>query len=93
MNKDNDKEYRFLLFGAFGQKNSVEALKNVKDFLERYLKDLYELKTIDVTKDSKFALEKGVYFTPMLIMTHPLPEAYLAGDMSDYERMKKTIVG
>lgn len=91
MEKDRER-YRLLLFVAAGQKNSVKAQKNIDTFLEKYLKNSYELKVIDVTRDSKIALEKGVYFTPMLIITQPLPETYLAGDMSDEEQLKQTIL-
>ncbi len=88
----NPEEYRLLLFVATGQKNSIKAQTNTERFLKQHLKDQYVLKIIDVTEDPKLALDKGVYFTPMLMVSSPLPEAYLAGDMSDENELINTIL-
>ena len=87
--------YRFLLFVAKNQYNSIQAEKNIEKICRKYLKDNiyydYYLNVVDVFSDPELAIENNVYVTPMLVMSSPLPEAYIAGDMSDTDNVLKAL--
>ncbi len=92
MASESEPFHHFMLFIAGDQNNSLKAQKNIKRFFEKHMLDRHELIIVDVIKNPKMALEKGVYFTPMLIMAYPDSETSLAGDMSDEKALEKLFV-
>ena len=79
----SDKPYQLMLFVATDQPNSVRARQNLLQICEAAVPGRYHLDIIDVVKEPELALEKGVYLTPMLIVTAPSPPVYVSGDMSE----------
>jgi circadian clock protein KaiB len=67
--------------------NSLRAIKNLKELLENELKDLYELRVIDVLKNPKLAEEDKILATPTLTKVLPLPLRKIIGDLSDKEKV------
>ena len=58
---------------------------------EEHFNDNYELEIIDVHQQPSVAKKENIIALPLLIKKHPLPEKRLIGDMSDMERVLKSI--
>ena len=56
-----------------------------------FLNENYELEIIDVHQQPLVAMKENIIALPLLIKKHPLPEKRLIGDMSDMERVLKSI--
>jgi len=71
--------------------NSSRAITNIKDLFETHLKDQYELNIIDVYQQPQVAKTVDIIALPLLIRKMPLPERRLIGDMSDREKLIKSL--
>ena len=90
--KRNDYDpYVFRLFVTGASPNSLRAITNTKNICEEYLNENYELEIIDVHQQPLVAKEENIIALPLLIKKYPLPEKRLIGDMSDMERVLKSI--
>ncbi|MBF0468176.1 MAG: circadian clock protein KaiB [Desulfamplus sp.] len=87
-----DKKYQFILFVANSQHNSVKAIFNIKQFCKNYLEDDYYLEIVDILNNHDLAVAKGVYITPMLIVDSHHPPSYMAGDLSDANKIKMELL-
>jgi circadian clock protein KaiB len=83
--------YIFRLYITGASPNSSRAISNIKNICENYLKDQYELSVIDVYQQPQIAKTVDIIALPLLIRKMPLPERRLIGDMSDKERVLKSI--
>jgi circadian clock protein KaiB len=77
--------YFFCLYVSGSTSKSAKAVTNIKRFCERYLKDRYDLKVIDVFQQPDLARHEGLVALPTLIKRLPLPLRRLIGDLSDQE--------
>jgi circadian clock protein KaiB len=77
--------YSLCLYVSGSTSKSALAVTNVKRFCERYLKDRYDLKVIDVFQQPDLARHEGLVALPTLIKRLPLPLRRLIGDLSDQE--------
>ena len=75
--------YVFRLFVAGNESNSTQARINLTRLCEEHLKGHYRIDIVDVLKHAASALKYRVLLTPMLIMTKPLPEVSLLGNLND----------
>ena len=71
--------------------NSLRAIANTRELCEEHFNDNYELEIIDVHQQPSVAKQENIIALPLLIKKHPLPEKRLIGDMSDMERILKSI--
>jgi len=71
--------------------NSLRAIANTRELCEEHFNDNYELEIIDVHQQPSVARQENIIALPLLIKKHPLPEKRLIGDMSDMERILKSI--
>ena len=62
---------------------SQQALANVGHICNKYLKNHYQLKIIDLYQRPELAAKFQVVATPTLIKDHPLPLRHLIGNLSD----------
>jgi circadian clock protein KaiB len=69
----------------------LRAIANTKNLCEEYIRDDYDLEVIDVYQQPVVAKEENIIALPMLVRKHPLPEKRLIGDMSDIDRVLKSI--
>jgi circadian clock protein KaiB len=69
----------------------LRAIANTKNLCEEYIRDDYDLEVIDVYQQPYVAKEENIIALPMLVRKHPLPEKRLIGDMSDIDRVLKSI--
>ena len=90
-NKIDNDQYVFRLYVTGASPNSLRAIANSKFIFEKYLSENYELEIIDVHQQPLFAKEDNIVALPLLIKKHPLPEKRLIGDMSDIEKVLKSI--
>ena len=89
--KSYDDPYIFRLYVTGASPNSLRAIANPKDLCEESFNENYELEIIDVHQQPSVAREENIIALPLLIKKHPLPEKRLIGDMSDMERILKSI--
>lgn len=78
--------YKFILFLAGDQPNSILARKNFKEVCAE-LEGEYELEIVDVLKDAKPALQHGIVVTPALLVLEPKPKVVIAGSLNDRARV------
>jgi circadian clock protein KaiB len=89
--KSYDDPYIFRLYVTGASPNSLRAIANTKELCEEHFNDNYELEIIDVHQQPSVARKENIIALPLLIKKHPLPEKRLIGDMSDMERVLKSI--
>ena len=89
--KTNDDPYVFCLYITGASPNSLRAITNTKNIFEEHLSQNYELEIIDVHQQPLIAAEENIIALPLLIKKYPLPEKRMIGDMSDMERVLKSI--
>lgn len=87
----DDDPYVFRLYVTGASPNSLRAIANTKNIFEEHLPKNYELEIIDVHQQPAVAKEDNIIALPLLIKKYPLPEKRLIGDMSDIERVLKSI--
>ena len=89
----NSKVYAniFRLYITGASPNSARAITNLKKIFERYLKGQYELNVIDVYQHPQIVAKVNIVALPLLVRTMPLPERRLIGDMSDGEKVLKSL--
>ncbi|MCB0061196.1 MAG: hypothetical protein KDE19_03745 [Caldilineaceae bacterium] len=83
--------YRFLLFIAGTERNSVLAHKNIEALCQSELAGQYELQVVNVFQDHTLALEYRVLVTPCLIMLEPKPSVMIAGTLQDTEQLRMAL--
>jgi circadian clock protein KaiB len=79
--------YALTLFVSGASESSAQAIANVRDICDGYLKGRYNLDIVDLHQEPNLAGEHHVLATPTLIKDHPLPSRMLVGDMSDHPRI------
>ncbi|MGZ3767461.1 MAG: circadian clock KaiB family protein, partial [Mucilaginibacter sp.] len=79
------------LFVAGASPNSTRAISNLKVILETYLKDNYELEIIDVYQQPEKAEYERMIALPLLIKQSPGIERKLIGDMSNTDKVLKSL--
>ena len=89
--KSKDFPYIFRLYITGASPNSSRAITNFKNICESYLKGQYELNIIDVYQQPQVAKTVDIVALPLLIRKMPLPERRLIGDMSDGEKVRKSL--
>ena len=61
----------------------LNAVNTLRDFLGQELDQNFELEVIDVMKDPAHALKEGVFATPTLLRSFPLPPLRMVGDFTN----------
>ena len=90
--QNNSKEgFVFRLYITGASPNSSRAVANLKLFFEKYLKSAYDLQIIDVYQQPHVAKTVDIIALPLLIKKSPLPERRLIGDMSNSEKLFKSL--
>jgi circadian clock protein KaiB len=81
----------FRLYVTGASPNSSRAITNLKNILERYLGNHYELSIIDVYQQPQIVKKIDIVALPLLVRKMPLPERKLIGDMSDHDKVIKSL--
>jgi len=83
--------YIFSLYIIGASPNSSRAVGNLKVFFEKHLGKRYKLQIIDVYQQPQIAKSVDIVALPLLIKNFPLPEKRLIGDMSNSDKMLKSL--
>jgi len=79
--------YRFRLFIAGDEPNSVKARDVLFRLCDEHLKDCCEVQVVDVFDDYQAAIDHKVIVVPALIVETPPPGKIIVGSLSDKERV------
>ena len=84
----NKKEiYKFRLFISGDTIISRRAIFNLDKFLNKYLKNRFKMKIINVLEDPEVVISEEIITMPFLIKDQPFPKARITGDMSDENKL------
>ena len=83
--------YLLKLYITGASPNSAKAVNNIKNICEKYLKNRYELEIIDIYQQPLLATSEQIIALPLLIKSSPLPAKRLIGNMSDMQRVLKSL--
>ena len=89
--KSRNGEYVFRLYVTGASPNSARAIANTKNICEEHFRENYDLEIIDVYQQPIIARQENIIALPLLIKKYPLPERRLIGDMSDIEKVLRSI--
>lgn len=84
-----DNHFELDLYIAGASANSVRAVANLREICEKYIKERYTLRVIDVHQEKSLAAREQLVALPLLIKSKPSPERRLIGDMSDTQKVLK----
>jgi circadian clock protein KaiB len=82
-----EKKYTLLLFVTGMSRGSVNAIENIKNICETYLKNNYSLEVIDIYKNPGAVEKYNIIACPTLIKKLPIPFKRLIGDLSDTDKV------
>jgi circadian clock protein KaiB len=91
LEREKKHSYIFRLYITGASPNSSRAITNFKNICESYLKGQYELNIIDVYQQPQNAKTVDIIALPLLVRKMPLPERRLIGDMSDKEKVVRSL--
>jgi circadian clock protein KaiB len=78
------------LFVAGMSQRSMEAIENVRNLCNLYLKGKFTLEIIDLYKHPEAAAEQQIIFSPSLVKLNPLPKKTMIGNFTNLEKVIKT---
>ena len=73
----------FSLYFVGGSPNSLQAIDNLTGFIEKNLREPYQIELIDIRQDPLRALDDGVFLSPTLVRSSPDPQVRVVGNLSD----------
>jgi len=79
--------YRFQLFVAGNEPNSIKARAVLARLCGARLKGRCEMRIVDVFEDYQAAIDHGVVVVPTLIVEEPPPAKTIVGSLSDEEKV------
>jgi circadian clock protein KaiB len=79
--------YRFRLFVAGDEPNSLKARAVLARLCDAHLKDRYETQIVDVFEDYQAAIDHQVIAVPTLIVDAPPPVKTIVGSLADEEKV------
>ena len=84
-------EYVLRLFITGATPNSIRAVTNIKQICEQHLVGRYCLEIIDVYQQEDVAEREQLIALPLLVKKQPLPERRMIGDLSDTQKVLKSL--
>ncbi|SEI56323.1 circadian clock protein KaiB [Dyadobacter sp. SG02] len=84
-----DDHFELRLYIAGASSNSIRAIENLREICEKYIKERYTLRVIDVHQEKSLASQQQLVALPLLVKLRPSPERRLIGDMSDTQKVLK----
>ena|SRR5690242_10665982 len=79
------------LFVTGASPNSAKAIANLKDIIDKYFDFKYDLEIIDVYQQPLRASKDQIIALPMLLKFFPLPVKKLIGDLSDTNKVLRSL--
>ncbi|HEU5053733.1 MAG TPA: circadian clock KaiB family protein [Hanamia sp.] len=87
--RHEDSKLSMKLFVTGASTNSLKAIANLKNIIEKYFDSCYDLEIIDVYQQPLKTKEEQIVALPMLLKYFPLPVKKLIGDLSDTPKVLK----
>jgi circadian clock protein KaiB len=81
-------KYEFSLYVAGPNPQSVRAVSNIKEILEKF-PGQYELKVINIYEHPALASEDNIICAPTLVKKSPAPVRKYIGNLNDKEKFLK----
>lgn len=72
-----------VLYISASSRYAITAQRNCKTLLDQFDNRLVNFEVCDIGQHPERAEEDAVCYTPMLVKRHPLPRAYVLGDLSN----------
>ena len=88
---NNDEQYVLRLYITGASQHSARAVANIKAICNTHLQGRYSLEIIDVYQQGSVAANAQLVALPLLIKVLPLPERKMIGDLSDIDKVLKTL--
>ncbi|MGN6802227.1 MAG: circadian clock KaiB family protein [Ginsengibacter sp.] len=79
------------LFVTGASPNSAKAIANLKEIIDKYFDFKYDLEIIDVYQQPLRASKDQIIALPMLLKFFPLPVKKLVGDLSDTNKVLRSL--
>ena len=79
--------FRFILFVAGQEPNSVLAGQNLRRLCQENLPGRHAIEIIDVFQNMDIALKNNIIITPTLIKVEPDPSVTIFGNLSDSKKL------
>ena len=87
----SQQKYILRLYVTGTTTRSMRAIANIKEICETHLKGRYSLEIIDVHQQAAVAKREQLVALPLLVKKLPLPERRLIGDLSNTEKVLKSL--
>lgn len=75
------------LYVAGQTPKSAAALRNLRQYCEKFLQGCYQIEVIDLLKNPQLAEGDQILAIPTLVRKVPVPIRKIIGDLSDQERV------
>ncbi len=86
-----EPDYVLRLYITGASPNSARAISNIRAICEAHLTNRYSLEIIDIYQQGGLAKEEQIVALPVLVKKAPLPERRLIGDLSDTQKVLKSL--
>jgi circadian clock protein KaiB len=86
-----DQKLCLQLYVSGMSQKSMDAIRNIRQLCDQYLKDSFELEIIDLYKNPEMAQKNQVVFSPSLVKQLPLPKKTLIGTFTDTAKVIKAL--
>lgn len=83
--------FSFRLYVTGATPGSSRAIAFIKGFCEEFLKGRYRLEVVDVYQQPALADEDGIFATPTLVRTSPLPLRRVVGNLFDPHKLQSRL--
>jgi len=84
-------KFQFILFVAGEEPNSRMAKENLALLCRDIPGDRYEVQVVDVLQDFDAALKYNILLTPSLLITEPVPQVMIVGNLSDLATVRTAL--
>jgi circadian clock protein KaiB len=88
---DEKKPWELLLYVAGDNINGKNALAVIKKICLAHLFNNCHIRVIDLRKTPEMALKEHIVALPMLVRTYPEPRKILVGDLTDTEKVLRSL--
>ncbi|HKJ98656.1 MAG TPA: circadian clock KaiB family protein [Desulfotignum sp.] len=86
-----DKQYKFILFVAGDEPNSMMARQNLADLCEQELKGRSQIKIVDVMEDFDSAEAHNILLTPTLLVQNSSPDIMVIGNLNNRKKVRAAL--
>jgi len=83
--------YRFVLFVADNEPNSVLARENLNHICKEFLSEKCTVTIVDVLEDFQAALDNDILLAPTLLVEGPRGRSTILGNLSEVDRILLTL--